>query len=132
MQNLSPKRAINLPKSPLPLPLCGIPQSGTFFKGGCHFSKGGIINLISLGLSYRRPKIMASTDFVFSMSDISESEIHIGTEWTFNKYLRFRTGISETHPTFGLGVVIRCVRLDYAWIREYDSDSHFVSIEFKG
>jgi hypothetical protein len=22
--------------------------------------------------------------------------------------------------------------LDYAWIREYDSDSHFVSIEFKG
>jgi hypothetical protein len=90
------------------------------------------INLISLGLSYRRPKIMASTDFVFSMSDISESEIHIGTEWTFNKYLRFRTGISETHPTFGLGVVIHCLRLDYAWIREHGFYSHFVSAELKG
>lgn len=90
------------------------------------------INLISLGLSYRRAKIMASTDFAFSMSEISESGIHIGAEWTFNKYLRFRGGISETHPTFGLGIVIRSLRLDYAWIREQGFYSHFVSAEFKG
>jgi hypothetical protein len=141
MQNLPQKRAINPPKSPLCPPVYGGMKGGE--KGGCPFSKVGIINLISLGLSYRlpaphasrqagRPKIMASTDFVFSMSEISESEIHIGAEWTFNKYLRFRAGISETHPTFGLGVVIRCVRLDYAWIREHGFYSHFVSAEFKG
>ena len=90
------------------------------------------INLISFGLSYRRPRIMVSTDFVFSLSAIAESEIHIGAEWTFNEYLRFRAGISETHPTFGLGIVIRSLRLDYAWIREYGFNSHFVSVEFKG
>ena len=115
MQSLPQERAINPPKSPLP-----------------PFSKGDIINLISLGLSYRRPKIMASTDFVFSMSEISESEIHLGAEWTFNKYLRFRAGISETHPTFGFGIAVRCLNLDYAWIREHGFYSHFVSAELKG
>jgi len=90
------------------------------------------INLISFGLSYRCPKIIVSTDFVFLLSEISESEVHIGAEWTFNKYLRFRAGISETHPTLGLGIIIRSLRLDYAWIRENGYDSHFVSAEFKG
>jgi len=90
------------------------------------------INLISLGISYRLPRIIISTDFVFSLSEISASEIHLGAEWTFNKYLRFRAGISESHPTFGLGIVIRNLRLDYAWIREDISNSHFVSAELKG
>lgn len=90
------------------------------------------INLISFGFSYRRPKIIISTDFVLSPSEIAEPEIHFGAEWKFNRYLRFRAGASETHPTLGLGIVIRSLRLDYAWIREYGLGSHFVSAEFKG
>jgi hypothetical protein len=90
------------------------------------------INLISLGLSYRRPRIIVSTDVIFSLSEISKSEIHIGAEWTFKKYLCLRAGISETHPTFGLGVLIWSLRFDYAWIWEGVSNSHFVSVELKG
>jgi hypothetical protein len=91
------------------------------------------INLISFGLSYRpSTRIIVSTDFVFLISAIDESEIHIGAEWTFNKYLRLRAGLSETYPTFGLGIVIRSLRFDYGLIRERDFNSHFVSAEFKG
>jgi len=84
------------------------------------------INLLSLGFSYRLGDVILPIDIVLKNA---APEIHSGAEYNLKKRFYLRAGVSDYHPTFGFGVKIWNLRLDYAWIREREFNSHFMSAE---
>jgi len=84
------------------------------------------INLLSLGFSYRRGNLTLPIDIVLKSAI---PEIHLGAEYNLKRRFYLRAGVSDYHPTFGFGVKIWNFRLDYAWIQEGRTNSHFASAE---
>ncbi len=84
------------------------------------------VNLLTLGFSYRLGDLTLPIDIVLKSA---VPEIYLGAEYNLKKRFYLRVGVSDYHPTCGLGVKIWNFRLDYAWIREKGFNSHFVSAE---
>lgn len=90
--------------------------------------KKGLINIISIGSSNRILKqILLSSDISFIFHDNFKLETHLGSEIDIYEWLKFRLGITDRYPTFGIGISLYGIKIDYACIRDVRGNISYIS-----
>ncbi|MFA5104603.1 MAG: PorV/PorQ family protein [Candidatus Margulisiibacteriota bacterium] len=87
--------------------------------------------------------IILALDADFSPGRNLPSPVHIGAEWSLNKYVRLRAGLDQmisaastlsNNPTAGIGLNLSGFKIDYAYHPFTDnpeSPAHFISISYQ-
>lgn len=90
----------------------------------------GLIDIISIGSSSRLSKqTLLSGDINFVLNGNVKLETHFGSEIEIYKWLALRLGITDRYPTFGLGINILGIRIDYAYIRDTRGNIFYISTQ---
>lgn len=67
-----------------------------------------------------------------AISSGSEFALHYGVEYLINEVFAIRGGMNEERLTFGGGIQLKVMSLDYAWIGHNDlGESHRISLSFR-
>ena len=90
------------------------------------------IRIVSFGLAHRfSSRSLLSVDLVGLFDSQIELESHAGWEWQPLRWVALRTGVSDGHPTAGVGLKLSMLMIDYAWIRNDAGSAHFLSGQVK-
>ncbi|MBN2289656.1 MAG: hypothetical protein JXQ83_10025 [Candidatus Glassbacteria bacterium] len=88
---------------------------------------GGMLNgafEVSIPVERRRKNYASDSDYLMSL-------LHFGVEYALYRRMFLRGGLDEKHPTFGAGIFVRSLALDYAWIGHRDLDqTHRISLGY--
>ncbi len=77
---------------------------------------GGRVNAaLEVSIPVERRKANYSSGEAYYMS-----LLHLGAEYELYRRLALRAGLDERNPTFGAGLTVRALSLDYAWIGHRD------------
>ncbi|MEA2063946.1 MAG: hypothetical protein U9P14_09640 [Gemmatimonadota bacterium] len=79
---------------------------------------------VSVPMERRRKNYRTGTEYLLSL-------LHLGIEYSIGSRMFLRGGVDEKHPTFGAGIFVRSLAVDYAWIGHRDLDqTHRVSLGY--
>jgi hypothetical protein len=79
---------------------------------------------VSIPVERRRKNYPTNFDYLMSL-------LHFGVEYSLFQKMFLRGGLDEKHPTFGAGIFVRSLALDYAWIGHRDLDqTHRISLGY--
>jgi hypothetical protein len=86
------------------------------------------ISVVTLGFAHGLlNRSLLSMDIATIFEDNIALEPHVGWEWQATQRMALRAGMSDGHPTAGVGLKLSILRIDYAWIRNAGESAHFVS-----
>ncbi len=111
---------------------------GILYKPDFHNSYGlliqdiidskGSINTVSIGSSNRiLRRTLLSGNISLILNDNIKLETHLGSETIIYKWLALRLGVTDNHPTFGLGISIFGIHIDYAFVRDTRGNVSYIS-----
>jgi len=90
------------------------------------------ISAVTLGFAHEFPhEVLLSLDVVALFDDGISLEPHTGWEWRAFRWIVLRAGLSDDHPTAGLGLKLSIVRIDYAFIHNTRGSAHFLSAQIE-
>ncbi len=112
---------------------------GILYKPGANSSFGiliqdlgdhkGLVDIITIGSSNRlMKKVLLCGDINVLLHNI-KLETHLGSEIEILKWLTLRLGITDQNPTFGLGISLYDIRIDYAFIHDARGNISYISIQ---
>ena len=86
------------------------------------------ISVATFGFAHRfAARSLVSVDAAVLFDDGIVLEPHVGWEWQALRWIALRAGMSDGHPTAGIGLRLYRLRIDYAWIRNDEGNAHFLS-----
>lgn len=99
-------------------------SAGLALADGLKLPGGNLICALeaSIPLERRRKNYRSDFDYLMSL-------FHLGFEYALYNRMFLRGGLDEKHATFGAGIFVRSLSLDYAWIGHRDLDqTHRISL----
>jgi len=80
---------------------------------------------LSVPAERRRKNYLGTEAYLMSL-------LHLGAEYSLYERVFLRAGLDERNPTFGAGIEIRRLVVDYAWVGHRDLDqTHRVSLDYR-
>lgn len=90
------------------------------------------ISIVTLGFAHKFSHgVLMSVDLNTLFDDGVSLEPHSGLEWHAAHWIALRAGLSDDHPTAGLGLKLSKVQIDYALIRNDRGSAHFLSAQIE-
>jgi len=101
-------------------------SAGLALDEGFHIPGGRLLGALEVSVPVERRKANYRNPSAYYMS-----LLHLGIEYSIYERMFLRTGLDENHPTFGAGLKVRSLAVDYAWIGHRDlNQTHRISLGY--
>ena len=91
-----------------------------------NFSSKSGIQILTGGITYQHNNFLFSLD-----TSLPKKNLYLGFELTLIPSVHVRLGNANQKWTFGTGYEKKQITIDYAYINEEKTQSHFISVEIR-